>query len=167
MKKCLFVILLLSSGYLNCLAAELNSQLTTAQDPQETVPNMNTPQEVTPLDIGELVPVLMFFFVLSVLFEVALTTIFNWRIFLKYFEGKGIKTIITTSLAFLLCQTYDLDIFSTVLSIFGYTEDKVTFIGKIITALLIAGGSDGIFRIFVKLNIRNPAERKQKAQQSR
>ena len=31
------------------------------------------------------------------------------------------------------------------------------------TALLIAGGSDGVFRLFTKLGLRNPIERKQKA----
>ena len=47
----------------------------------------------------------------------------------------------------------------------------VTFIviyvgGQFITALLIAGGSDGIFRIFTVLKIRNPEERDQKAKEA-
>lgn len=33
--------------------------------------------------------------------------------------------------------------------------------------LLIAGGSDGVFRIFSKLGIRNPVERKEKAEEER
>ncbi len=39
--------------------------------------------------IGE---VLALLFVISLVFETALTPIFNWRFFAKHFEGKGVKT---------------------------------------------------------------------------
>ena len=112
--------------------------------------------------VGE---VLLIFLVLSVIFEVALTPIFNWRVFIARFEGKGVKTPITVVLALLVFWTYDLDVLRDVLVALGY-EATLSFWGQVITALLIAGGSDGVFRIFAKLGIRNPVERVQKAQEA-
>lgn len=40
-----------------------------------------------------------------------------------------------------------------------------SFWGQLLTALLIAGGSDGVFRLFTKLNIRNPQENRDRAAQ--
>ena len=113
--------------------------------------------------VGE---VLIVFLVLSVMFEVALTPIFNWRVFSKYAEGKGWKTPIVVVAALLLFWKYDLDIISDLLNALGHSA-SLTFGGQVLTALLIAGGSDGVFRIFTKLNIRNPAERIKKAEQAR
>ena len=64
---------------------------------------------------------------------------------------------------------YDLDIIQSLLNALGHrladgTEVTLSRSGQALTALLIAGGSDGIFRIFTKLGIRNPKERKQKAE---
>jgi hypothetical protein len=110
--------------------------------------------------IGE---VLVKFLVLSIVFEVALTPVFNWRIFLRYFDGKGLKTPITIILAFLMFWGYRLDIIRDILVALNYTDPGITFWGQVITAMLIAGGSDGVFRIFTKLGIRNPAEAEEKA----
>jgi hypothetical protein len=110
--------------------------------------------------IGE---VLVKFLVLSVIFEVALTPVFNWRIFLRYFDGKGLKTPLTIILAFLMFWGYRLDIIRDVLIALNYADPGITFWGQVITAMLIAGGSDGVFRVFTKLGIRNPAEAEEKA----
>ncbi len=106
--------------------------------------------------------VIVKFLVLSVVFEVAMTPIFNWRFFLKHFEGKGVKTPLTVGLAFLVFWSYDLDIIRDLLKIWDESI-QISLGGQFITALLIAGGSDGVFRIFTKLGIRNPAERAEKA----
>jgi len=106
--------------------------------------------------------VLVKFLVLSVVFETAMTPIFNWRFFLKHFEGKGVKTPLTVGLAFLVFWSYNLDIVRDILRIWDETIN-LSLGGQFITALLIAGGSDGVFRIFTKLGIRNPTERAAKA----
>jgi len=68
----------------------------------------------------------------------------------------------------LVFWSYDLDIIRDLLVALDQrkSEDH-TFGGQILTALLIAGGSDGVFRIFTKLKIRDPVERKKKAEQAR
>ena len=73
---------------------------------------------------------------------------------------------ITVILAFLVFWGYGLDIIKDLLNSLGYKAD-IKIGGQLLTALLIAGGSDGVFRIFTKLGIRNPSERKQKAEESR
>jgi hypothetical protein len=118
------------------------------------------------MDMSKIGDILVKFLVLSVIFESALTPIFNWRIFLERFEEKGLKTPITVILALLTFWIYDLDIFREVLVSFGL-PDKSGFVGKVITALLIAGGSNGVLTIFDKLHIRDLKARKTKADEAR
>ncbi len=110
--------------------------------------------------------VLLVFLVLSVVFEVALTPVFNWRVFLARFDGKGVKTPLTVILALLVFWGYELDIIKDVLVALGY-KASLTFGGQFLTALLIAGGSDGVYQIFTKLKIRNPEERERRAVEAR
>ncbi|MGD2271346.1 MAG: hypothetical protein PVI06_13155 [Desulfobacterales bacterium] len=111
--------------------------------------------------------VLLVFLVLSVVFEVALTPLFNWRIFMLHFEGKGYKTPITVVLAFIVFWSYGLDIIRDLLVALGQPANQ-SIGGQILTALLIAGGSSGVFQIFTKLKIRmGPDERKIKTDQAR
>ncbi|MCH7664190.1 MAG: hypothetical protein IH859_10030, partial [Chloroflexi bacterium] len=102
-------------------------------------------------------------------FEVALTPIFSWRVFLARFDGKGFKTPIVVILAFLVFWGYGLDIIKDILLIFGdLRKAEPSPGGQIISALLIAGGSDGILRIFTRLGIRqNPGKLKKKADEAR
>jgi len=119
---------------------------------------------VPDVEAGKLGSVLMVFLVLSLVFETAMTPIFNWRIFLRHFEGKGVKIPLTIVLAFLIFWSYELDIVEMLLAALGHQKSSSVG-GQVLTALLIAGGSDGIFRIFVKLGIRDPEDRKKKAEQ--
>ncbi|MCI5136063.1 MAG: hypothetical protein D3920_13565 [Candidatus Electrothrix sp. AW2] len=80
----------------------------------------------------------------------------------RYGEGKGWKTPIVIISALIVFWSYDIDIIRDMLNALGQPKD-ISRGGQLLTALLIAGGSDGVFRIFTKLNIRNPAERKEKA----
>ena len=119
------------------------------------------------LNTDKIGQVLLVFLVLSIVFETALTPLFSWRFFLARFEGKGYKVPITVIFAFIVFWSYDLDIIRDLLVAMGHDKVSLTKGGQILTALLIAGGSDGIFRIFTKLGIRNPAETKQRAQDAR
>lgn len=121
-----------------------------------------------PLDVDaeKLGSVLLVFLVLSLVFETAMTPIFNWRVFLRHFEGRGVKVPLTIGLAFLIFWGYDLDIVERLLTALGH-EQSSNFGGRVLTALLIAGGSDGVFRVFARLGIRDPQDRREKAEQER
>jgi len=114
--------------------------------------------------------VVLVFLVLSVVFEVALTPIFNWRVFMARFDGKGYKTPITVVLAFVVFWGYGLDIIRDLLVALNYQPEGAdpSVGGQILTALLIAGGSSGVFQIFTKLKIRmEPDARRTKADEAR
>lgn len=68
--------------------------------------------------------------------------------------------------ALVVCFNYNLDILHQILDALDQSRPKQG-IGKFITALLISGGSSAVFRVYSNLGIRNPAQRKQKAQEMR
>jgi len=67
------------------------------------------------------------------------------------------------SLTLIVFLAYDLDIFKNLLEVLGYNQEKSSLGGQVLTAFLIAGGSDGILRIYDKLNIRDLTSRDLKA----
>ncbi len=114
--------------------------------------------------------ILVLLFVLSVVFETALTAIFNWRVFARHFEGRGVKTPITVLLAPALLWGYDIDIFKHVIDAFageGASSSSSTFVGRVITALPVAGGSGATFNIFSRIGLRNPEQLVEKARKER
>lgn len=116
--------------------------------------------KIAGVDLEKVGGVLVFFLVLSVLFESALTPIFNWRVFLRYLDGNGLKTPITIGLAFLVFNKYNLDILRDTFAAFGQAVDT-TSAGKILSALLIAGGSSGILELLRNWDIREKAAKRQ------
>ena len=65
---------------------------------------------------------------------------------------------------------YDIDIFKHVIDAFAgtsATESSSNFIGRIMTGLVVAGGSGAIFNIFTKLGLRSPDKLAAKAVQAR
>ena len=110
--------------------------------------------------------ILVLLFVISVVFETALTPIFNWRFFAKHCEGKGVKTPVTIIAAVALLWNYDIDIFKHIVDAFaGENSDKSSssFIGRIMTGLIVAGGSGAVFTIFTNLGLRDPKKLAEKA----
>ena len=131
---------------------------------------MMTGLDVNWEQIGE---ILVLLFVISIVFETALTPIFNWRFFAKHFEGKGVKTPVTILAAVALLWSYDIDIFKHIIDAFAAAKgtaaanDGSNFVGRIMTGLLVAGGSGAIFNIFTKIGLRNPQQLAAKAAAAR
>jgi len=97
------------------------------------------------------------FFMLAVVIEVAFSTIFQWKIYLKYLHDKGWKTPIIVITAFIFCKTANLNIVGELVTVlFGSTHKINNTIGLFLTALLLAGGSSGMNTLFSKLKIRDP-----------
>ncbi|WP_233992515.1 hypothetical protein [Salinibacter altiplanensis] len=123
------------------------------------------------MDRSRVVNVLFLVLALSLVFESAMSVLFDWRLFIRYCEGRGVKTPLIIAVAFLVFLNYDLDIVAELLR--GFPEIQAqnigspTLPGQILTALLIAGGSGGVFRIFARLGIRSPEERDRKARKER
>jgi hypothetical protein len=176
MRTCLVVIMVVCCILVSPIFAQDNPPAGTNSSTPTPVPTP-TPTPVPnpavvkngPISMEEVMNILIVFLVLSIVFEVALTPIFNWRIFLIYFDERGFKTPITVGLAFLVFWGYKLDIITDLLNVLKplVTNRESNIGGKILTALLIAGGSSGIFQIFTKLGIRNPVETKEKGVEAR
>lgn len=106
---------------------------------------------------------LLLVLVLALLLETGLSTLFNWRIFLRFFEEKGLKVPIAVITAFLFVSQFDIDAIAEVLGAFAGKTYQHGTLGKILTAFIIAGGSSAIFTLLEKLGIRNPLERREVA----
>lgn len=94
--------------------------------------------------------------VLSVLIENALAVIFNWRVFRTYFSVRGVKTIISFVVSFLIVRSFEVDVVSSLLDAYspeqGHNSNVAT---EILTALIIAGGSSGIHNIMYSMGYRS------------
>ena len=133
---------------------------------------------MTGLDLNweQIGSILAVFLVISLVFETALSPLFNWRVFAQHFEGRGVKTPITIVAAVALLWSYDIDIFQQLVTSFrspvndasGATSAvESSVFGRIMTGFLVAGGSGAIFNIFAKLGLRNPTELQAKAAAAR
>ena len=120
--------------------------------------------------------ILAVFLVISLVFETALSPLFNWRVFAQHFEGRGVKTPITIVAAVVLLWSYDIDIFQQLVASFRVPANDLSapmaavessVFGRVMTGFLVAGGSGAIFNIFAKLGLRNPAELQKKANAAR
>ncbi len=136
-------------------------------DPSGTQAPANTAERSPERDRTAIAEVLFLFLVLSLVFESAMSAIFDWRLYIRYFEGRGVKTPLLVTIAFLVCMEYNLDIVHDLLAALGETGGSETTAGQFFTALLIAGGSGGVFRIFSHLGIRSPEERDRRAREER
>lgn len=96
-------------------------------------------------------------FVLALLLESGLAVIFRWRPFLVYFDGRGVKTVVSVVFALLFVWSFDMDIVTDLVNVYSQraTPFKHGFEGFVITALIVAGGSAAVNSIFVGLGFRS------------
>lgn len=94
-------------------------------------------------------------FVIAVLLESAFATIFNWRVFLAYFSRTGVKTLVMIVGSLLVVNIFDVDVLASLLS--AYKPEAVPSgpVSKLITALILAGGSAGVYNVMKALGYRN------------
>jgi hypothetical protein len=95
-------------------------------------------------------------FVLAVLLESALALIFNWRPFIIYFDGRGVRTVISLALSWTVTWFLRLDLVEELYKA-AHGPDQVydlQGVGIFITALVVAGGSAGVNNIFRALGFR-------------
>jgi hypothetical protein len=99
-------------------------------------------------------------FVVAVLLESAFAVIFNWRVFLAYFSTRGIKTIIMIVASLIVVSTFDLDVVASLVATYTTPAGQTPVVDSrpvsmFITALILAGGSAGVYNIMYALGYRN------------
>jgi len=131
-------------------------------DPASTLAQARTLMETGPIAAASFSS-LIILFVLAVLIESALAVIFNWRLFLEMFNGRGVKTLVAILVSWVVVVTFDLDqkVFEALLAAYGITGEQTDrTIGIILTTLILAGGSGGVNRILVALGYREKIDNK-------
>ena len=114
-----------------------------------------------------IVKLLSMIFILAVLVEVALSVLFRWRIFLRYFDSIGLKVPIAFAVSLAIVIANEIDLPGDVIEAFGTTPTAGKEVGYFIGALIIAGGSSSVNAVFEKLGWRNPVAQKEKAEKDK
>jgi len=96
-------------------------------------------------------------FVLALLLESGLAVLFRWRPFLVYFDGRGVKTVVSVGFALLFVWSFDMDIVTDLVNVYSQRAKPFQhgFEGYVITALIVAGGSAAVNNILVALGFRS------------
>jgi hypothetical protein len=87
--------------------------------------------------------VLAMIVVLAFLVERALAVVFESKIYIETVGKAPLKEVITFVVCFMICYLWSFDALSVVLH-----GDKLTLIGRAVTALVIAGGSKASLKLF-------------------
>ena len=99
--------------------------------------------------------ILVQLFLVAVLLEQALSAVFNWRPFLENFNARGVKTVISVVVAYLVVHAFRLDFFRDLVN--AYTQEGITsdFASEFLTAMILAGGSSGVNNLLIALGFRS------------
>jgi len=101
---------------------------------------------------AEVVGFLFAWLILATVFEEMFFVVFNWRFYKNRWDGKGFKTPIMLVVVLILCYVYSIDLFYEIIEIFQLSEEpKRYFIGNVITAMFLIGGSGTVFRVLEKI----------------
>lgn len=95
------------------------------------------------LDWDRLLEVIFTVVAISIFLERALSLLFEHRWFIAKLDKKGFKEPIAFACALAICRLWEFDALSMII-----LQDKVTLLGEIITAGVIAGGSKGSVALF-------------------
>jgi hypothetical protein len=105
--------------------------------------------------------VLFVLFVLAVLIESGLAVIFNWRPFLELFDARGVKTLVAIGFSYFFVEAFDFDVTTRLVNVYSSTNYPVNLPGKIVTALVLAGGSSGVNNLLIALGFRQISAQRQ------
>jgi hypothetical protein len=111
-------------------------------------------------------------FVTAVLLESAFATIFNWRVFLTYFNERGIKTIIMVIVSLIVVWVFKLDVMASLIAAYKLPAGSLQGndaalalaaeftktsgpVSTFVTALILAGGSAGVNNVMMALGFRS------------
>ena len=93
-----------------------------------------------------------------IIIESAMSALFNWRLYRLLFGGHALRTPIMLLVGWLVVTQFNYDIVARLLhlSLPGAAQPVSNWLSMLLSAFVIAGGSNGIFTIFARLGLRNP-----------
>jgi hypothetical protein len=104
-------------------------------------------------------------FILAVLVESGLALLFRWRPFLDYFDSRSVNALVAFLFSYLLVYLFNLDIANQLIGIYTETRKAPSGLesvpGALLTAMIIAGGSAAVNRIFQSFGFRPTSAQEQ------
>ncbi|RWE78114.1 hypothetical protein [Mesorhizobium sp.] len=96
--------------------------------------------------------------VIAVVLESAFAVIFNWRVFLEFFDGRGIRTVVMFIGGWIVATLFHQDFVGSLFDAYlGATKSNAqhtTWGTQFLTALVLAGGSASVNQLLIALNMR-------------
>lgn len=129
-----------------------------ASTPVRAVITTKAGPEISDAALKEAFNLLVGAFVLALLMESAFALLFNWRIFQEFLVGRAWRTIIMFTVSLLVVTQFKLDLLASLITAYhGTSAPKVdgNWLTRVLTAMIIAGGSAGVNRILVALGFRS------------
>lgn len=102
-------------------------------------------------------------FVVAVLLESAFSAIFDWSVFLAYFSRTGTKTLVMVVVSLIVVNVFEIDILASLVSAYKAEPIHSGALSKFITALILSGGSAGVYNLMHALGYRNDSRTAQMA----
>jgi hypothetical protein len=92
--------------------------------------------------------------VLAIFLESALAILFNWRPFVEIFNSRAVKPVVSLAFALFLVYKFRIDLISTLAKLINPTVPPLDDSGRILTAMVIAGGSSAVNNLMVGFGFR-------------
>jgi hypothetical protein len=107
-----------------------------------------------PQAYSEAFKALFLLFVLAVFLESALAILFNWRPFVETFNSRAVKPVVSLAFALFLVYKFQIDLISSLAKLINPSVPALDDSGRILTAMVIAGGSAAVNNLMVGLGFR-------------
>jgi hypothetical protein len=98
--------------------------------------------------------VLFLLFVLAAILESALAVVFNWRPFAERLNARAVRPLISFIVAYIFVDLFSLDVVTDFVNAATFHNAAPMTAGKVLTALVLAGGSAGVNTLLVNLGYR-------------
>jgi hypothetical protein len=97
---------------------------------------------------------LFLLFVLATVLESALAILFNWRPFVETFNARAVRPVVSLAFALMLVFLFNLDLVTALAKLVSPNVPALDATGRILTAMVIAGGSAAVNNLMVGLGFR-------------
>ena len=95
--------------------------------------------------------------IVVVILESALSALFNWRVYREVVNHRAWKTPVMLAFAWVICRTFEYDVFAQALVAAGATaaDARGNGLTLLVSAMILAGGSSGINTLLKNLGLRS------------
>jgi hypothetical protein len=107
---------------------------------------------------GTLTTSLVGLFVVATLLESALATLFNWRVYREFFNGRAVKTLVMVAVGYAVVSLFDYDVVADIINAAGGNAALSPALSQLLSALVLAGGSSAVYQLFTALGLRPPID---------